>query len=107
MVYIILCESLESVGYFEFFHFWDHPLHWIFKESTFPFQFCFQNDQFSIIYQKILIFFLSDEWLQRKFTFYVFVYRSKYFLKKTLPPSLKKFMEIGGPKNYTYPPKYS
>ena len=43
----------------------------ILKWSTFPFQFLFQNDQFSIIYQEILIFSLKDEWLQRKLISYV------------------------------------
>ena len=33
--------------------------------------FFFQNDQLLNIYQEIQAFFLSDEWLQRKSTFYV------------------------------------
>ena len=46
------------------------------------------------IYQEILIFFLSDEQLQRKWTFYVwFINTCK---KNTPPPLLKYFMEMGG-----------
>ena len=39
--------------------------------GTTPPSIFFQNDQFLIISQEILVFSLKDEWLQRKLTSYV------------------------------------
>ena len=50
----------------------------------------FQNDQLLNIYQEILTFFLSDEQLQRKSTFYV------WFVNKK---------NLGGSKNFFIPPQ--
>ena len=75
---------------------------------VYPFQFCFKNDQFSIIYQEILIFFLPDEQLHRKSTFYLWFIN---ICKRRPPPqSLKNFMEweVAYKKIiHTPPPKFS
>ena len=58
--------------------------------------------QFSLIYQEILILFLSDEWLQIKSIFYVW-FINTHKKKKTLP-SLKNFMEKEGVNKIIHTP---